>query len=283
MALLYSSKFAMPKLYSEDQGTGILFGFTKYLLALQKKFNFDQFLFCFDSLKSKRKDLYPEYKSGRHVDESREIIYSQFDIIKNEILPWIGFKNLFESDGLEADDVIGSLCQTKKLEDEYIIISRDQDLYQLLNVNISQYDYISKKLITLDSFQDKYEIDPVQWGIVKTIGGCKSDSVPGIKGIGEKSVCKFINGELKESSKAYQKIISDESEDIIERNKPLVVLPFEGTPEFKIVLDELSFESLINMFMRFEFASQLINSSLDMWRESFNWIDIQRPKTLFDF
>lgn len=277
-ALIYSAKYAMPKLYADNQATGILYGFTRYILALQRQFNFDQFIFCFDSINSKRKELYPEYKAGRNnLDETRQLIYSQFDIIKNEILPGIGFKNLFEVDGLEADDIIGSLCKTKKSEDEYIIISRDHDLFQLLKENISQHDYISKKLITEQSFFEKYEIDPIEFGMVKAISGCKSDFVGGIQGIGEKTAIKYLNGFLKESSKKYQKIISDEGQKIINRNIPLVVLPFAETPAFNIVQDEISFEDLTKIFIKYDFASQLTNNSLNKWKKSFDWIDI--PKT----
>ena len=293
MALTYSAKYAMPKLYSGDQRTGILFGFTKYLLALQKEFHFDQFIFCFDSKNSKRKEIYPEYKAQRNnFDETRTLVYSQFDIIKNEILPKIGFKNLFETDGLEADDIIGSLCRSKNtntnleelnktIQDEYIIISRDQDLYQLLNINISQYDYISKKMITLETFQEKYGIDPIQWGMVKAISGCKSDSVPGIERIGEKTACKYLNDTINFASKAYGKI--EMNQDIVERNKELVILPFKGTPEYRIVKDKISFESLQEVFIKYNFQSQLTNTSLDQWRKNFNWIDIKKNPTIFDF
>ena len=283
MALTYSAKFAIPKLYTDDQPTGILYGFMRYLLALQKEFNFDQLIFCFDSRRSKRKEIYSEYKGNRHLlDDTQILVYNQVDILKNEILPKIGFQNLFETEGLEADDIIGSLCQTKNPDDEYYIISRDGDLFQLLNKNISQYDYVSKKMITERSFTDKYDVNPDQWGLVKAIGGCKSDHVPGIKGVGVKSIAKYLNGTLKESSKAYQKIESND--ELIERNKPLVVLPFNNTPKYGIVVDEISFKSLTEMFISYQFNSQLTNTSLDMWRDSFNWDDIKQKKTkLSDF
>jgi DNA polymerase-1 len=283
LALTYSSKYTIPKLYANDEETGILFGFTRYLLALQKKFNFDQFIFCFDSRNSKRKELYPEYKNGRKNFDVSKMVYNQVDILKNEILPKIGFKNLFETDGLEADDIIGSLCQTKNPNDKYIIISRDQDLYQLLNINISQYDYISKKIITLESFQKKYNIDPILWGRVKSIGGCKSDNIAGIPGVGEKTICKYLNNQLKETTKAYQKIESDKGRSLAKFNEQLVNSPFQGTPEYQIILDEISFESLKEIFIKYSFQSQLTEKSLNEWEKQFNWIDVKSQPTLLDF
>ena len=281
MALTYSSKYAIPKLYSNDEPTGILYGFTRYLLALQKNFNFDQFIFCFDSRNSKRKELYSGYKSGRSNYDVSKMVYGQVDILKNEILPQIGFKNLFETNGLEADDIIGSLCKNKNPDDKYIIISRDQDLYQLLDKNIFQYDYISKKMITRDSFIEKYKIKPIQWGMVKAISGCKSDMVPGIERIGEKTACKYLNDTINFASQAYGKI--EMNQNIIERNKPLIILPFEGTPKYRITKDEISFKTLTEIFIKYQFNSLLTNGSLDTWRESFQWCDVRRPLTLLDY
>jgi len=282
LALTYSAKYAIPKLYTNDEKTGIIYGFIRYILTLQKKFDFDQFLFCFDSRHSKRSNLYREYKMNRNNAPLRNMVYSQVRLLEKTILPQIGFNNLYKSDGLEADDIIASLCQTKNTNDEYIIISRDQDLFQLLDKNISQYDYVSKKMITERSLYDQYGVTPDQWGMVKAIGGCKTDNVSGIPGVGVKTIAKYLNGDLKESSKAYQKIESND--ELIERNKPLVILPFEGTPEYGIVKDEIKFGELTKIFIKYNFQSMLINQSLNIWRESFNWIDVVQKKTkLSDF
>lgn len=283
LALTYSSKYAIPKLYTNGEETKILYGFVKYILALQKKFNFDIILFCFDSHNSKRKEIFFEYKGGRKNIDVSKMVYSQVDIIQKEILPKIGFSNLYQTDGFEADDIIGSLCISKNPEDEYIIISRDQDLYQLLNINISQYDYISKNMITVELFQEKYGIDPILWDHVKSIGGCKSDNVPGIRGVGEKTICKYLNGNLKETTKAYQKIESNEGRSLTKFNEQLVCLPFKGTPNYEIIPDEISFESLKEIFIKYDFQSQLNERSLNEWEKNFNWIDVKKSLTLFDF
>ena len=281
LALTYSAKYAIPKLYANDEETGIIYGFMRYILALQKKFDFDQFIFTFDSRHSKRSNLYRGYKMNRNDVPLRNMVYSQVRLLEKTILPQIGFNNLYKSDGLEADDIIASLCKTKNPDDEYIIVSRDGDLYQLLNKNISQYDYVSKKMITERSLYDQYDVTPDQWGMVKAIGGCKSDQVLGIKGVGVKTIAKYLNGNLKESSKAYQKIESND--EIIERNIPLVILPFEGTPEYGIVRDEIKFGELTKIFIKYDFQSMLTNQSLNQWKESFNWDDVKRNPTINDF
>ena len=284
LALCYSAKYAIPKLYANDEETGILYGFMRYLLALQKKFDFDKFIFCFDSQHSKRLQLYHNYKKNRNNEPLRNMVHSQIQLLEKTILPEIGFRNLFKSIGLEADDIIASICQTKNIDDEYIIISRDGDLFQLLDKNISQYDYVSKKIITEHFLFNQYNIKPDQWGLMKSIGGCKSDNVAGIPGVGIKTIEKYLNETLKKSSKTYQKIESVAGQNIINRNKLLVVLPFEGTPKYEIVKDELNFKKLLEIFIKFDFKSMLTNQSIEQWSESFTWNDIKRKRTkLTDF
>ena len=86
---------------------------------------------------------------------------------------------------------------------------------------------------------------------------------------------------VMESSKAYQKIESND--EIIERNIPLVILPFEGTPEYGIVRDEIKFGELTKIFIKYDFKSMLTNQSLNQWKESFMWDDVKRNPTLNDF
>ena len=87
--------------YDEEQ-TGIMWGFLHRLYDYAKQFETRRFLFCWDSRKSYRKLEYPEYKAHRHnvvkpkgVLESDRRIYSQFDKLRKEILPAIGFKNIY--------------------------------------------------------------------------------------------------------------------------------------------------------------------------------------------
>ena len=75
---------------------------------------------------------------------------------------------------------------------------------------------------------------------MKALAGCSTDSVPGIKGVGEKTAIKYLKNELKESSKIYQRIISKEGWNIYKRNIELVKLPFTGTKIFKLKTDKLS-------------------------------------------
>ena len=79
-----------------------------------------------------------------------------------------------------------------------------------------------------------------QWHVVKAIAGCETDSIEGVKGIGDILAAKFLRGLVKEGSKTYQKI--EQGEAIWKRNMELVKLPLEGTKTFPIVEDETTQE-----------------------------------------
>ena len=100
--------------------------------------------------------------------------------------------------------------------------------------------------------------------MVKTLAGCSSDEVPGIRGVGEMTACKWLRKELKEKSVAFQKI-ADSREEVERRNIPLVKLPFEGTPVKKIAEDRFDIRATRIMFQYYEFDSFL--EEFDEWRE----------------
>ena len=99
---------------------------------------------------------------------------------------------------------------------------------------------------------------------VKALAGCGSDEVPGIKGIGEITACKYLKNQLKETTAAYKKIV-DGKEEATKRNIPLVKLPFDGTPVCKLVEDKFDAEATKELFEYFEFDSFL--DEFDEWEE----------------
>jgi DNA polymerase-1 len=249
--LLHRVKFALinQRLSHEDKETGIIFGFLMQLQFIKRKTNSNIVVFALDSRTSKRKKIYSEYKEKRRKEKTEkekiidEIAFQQFDQVENYVLKALGYNNIFREDGLEADDIIGSICKTYK-SSEITIASSDQDMYQLLTNRVNIFNFMKSSFFTIDDFRDKYGIEPIMWKRVKAIGGCSSDCVAGIPGVGEKTVIKFIKGELPKTYKTYKAIVSPEGRKIIARNKKLVILPFRGTPSYRLFPDNVTVKSV---------------------------------------
>jgi len=275
-ALCYRAKFAMQKveLSYEEMKTEIIFNFLNQIMSLAKRFETNQFAFCWDSRKSFRRDLYPTYKWKRKENKTQEekdfavLAYEQFHRLRRKVLPALGFKNNFIQTGLEADDIIASIGEHEYKNYDSTIISRDNDLYQLLDYS-DMFDFQTLKMMTLEIFRTKYSTEPYVWAEMKQIAGCSTDNVAGIEGVGEKTAIIYILNELPEHYKTFKAIESREGQKIIKRNKPLVCLPFKGTKKFSIQKDKLYAKDFYNTFEKLGFKSFLTQENFNEWEERF--------------
>lgn len=274
-AICHQAKHSMKDLGYQGENTGVIFGFMSQIHKYAKQFKTNKFVFAWDSRKSFREEIYPEYKALRKKKKEdkpkEEILFDQqsskqFDRIRDKILPSLGFKNNLVFSGLEADDIIASITQCYP-KDQFVIISGDNDLFQLLTDNVSLYSPFTKKLYTPEVFREEFNISCKLWSEVKSIAGCSTDEVPAVAvGIAEKTAIKYLNNELKKTTKAYQKI--KEGKEIIRRNRKLVELPFERTPGILIQENEkLSLDAFLRICNENGFASMLQQEKLRSWKE----------------
>ncbi len=247
--LCHRMKHAMGDLSFKGSATGIIYGFLKSLSGFQDLFRTSNFVFCWDSKTSKRKEIYPKYKANRdnkeYTDEEIEFdraFRKQMRKLRTTYLPMIGFKNIFVQRGYEGDDIIASISQCLNEKDEAVIITSDKDLYQCIRPTVTFYNPQTGKILTLQGFKKQYGIHPIRWGLVKSFAGCTTDNVKGIKGVGEKTAIKYMEKELGTYTKAYHAITSPEGVTIFDRNQLLVNLPLEGIRIFKLRRDKLSEE-----------------------------------------
>lgn len=237
--------------YKEDV-TGVIYGFVKDLAVLETWFGSSDFIFCFDSKISLRQIIYSEYKAQRinkvyededFPKEAKEIegeFRKQVKRLRKVYLPLLGFKNIFIQKGYESDDIIASICNSLPMLDKAVIISADQDLFQLLRKKVSIFDPRTKKEITEIKLKRKFGLDAIEFGIMKCITGCSTDNVKGIPGVGKVTATKYLKKRLSKSSKLYKRIISKEGHEIFSRNLDLITLPFAGVKSFRRRRDELS-------------------------------------------
>jgi DNA polymerase-1 len=246
----------------DDRRTGVIFGVFKHFLSLYKRFGTSNFILCWDSRKSYRKLIYPEYKAQRkrnrtpEQEADRQFLYEQISCLRSNILPEIGFQNSFIQTGYESDDLIAKLTiDYKDSNYRFVIVSTDHDLLQLLSkTNVVVYNTIKKEIYTEKRFLDEWGIPPIEYRSVKSIAGCDSDNIPSIaKGIGEKSALKFILGQGGEE---LNKKIWD-NKHIRELNFKLVALPFKNEekplPQFVIRKNKFQTEGFRKWFIKLGF------------------------------
>jgi 5'-3' exonuclease len=215
--------------------TGVIQGFLKEVLYSQVLFQTDQISFYWDYGENKRKEIYPLYKWQRKervkskAEKRRQTSFTkQITLLREKIIPRLGYKNNFYQDGFEGDDLIAYHC--KKYGDiPIIVISSDSDLFQLINHNVSIYNPQKRIKMTLRRFKELYKINPDQWVFVKAIAGCTSDNIKGLQWVGEKTAIAYFNGALSSDCKKYKSIVDFVQTDKYIFNLSLVQLPIKGT------------------------------------------------------
>jgi 5'-3' exonuclease len=271
--------YGMPALSFNGDNTHIIYGFLRQILTLAEKFKTNQFVFCWDSRQSYRKAIDPGYKK-RVLDPTKEQLIAdaqrQFALLYNDVLPMMGFKNVFLVSGYEADDLMAWICYRKP--DDYVVVSADEDMWQLLHDDrfcpIRIYDFKKEKIINEIDFTTKYGLKPIQWTFVKAMAGCSSDTVKGIPGIGEDTAIKYLNGVLKDG-KAKEKIDCPEGQREFRRCLDLVALPFSGDRPIQIpeIEDDVLYSlDFMDAFKKYGCDSFVSGQSFEPWRKVFQLI-----------
>ena len=284
--LCYRALFTTGHFEHQGQKTGVVYGFLNQVLTMASKVLPDIVVFAWDSPVSKRREIRPEYKrrnDHNYLTEQEQAEkqenYRQFNLLR-KTLPRLGFPNVFIQEGFEADDLIAKIVMDERYsEHEFTVVSGDDDLLQLLDYcEIFYLSNVGKSNTPVwknrDWFTRKYEIAPREWVKVKQIGGCKSDNVTGIKGVGEKKAIQYLRGLMKPSSKIYKRIQSFESQQLINENRELVKLPFEGTAGVKLDLVEtrVDMKALIQFCKKLGIRRLVSLDKQDEWEAFLNGV-----------
>ena len=199
-ALAYRAYFALTRGSSSaftthsGEPTAGVFGFTSILIRLLEQDHPDYLAVTFDTGKTFRDNLFPDYKATRA--KMPEDLRPQMDRIR-QIVDAFNIPRL-EMEGYEADDVLGSLSLRLASDGFGIkIITGDRDLLQLVNdrilVNLpgkslaDAKDYFARDVVEL------FGVKPEQVVDYKALVGDKSDNIPGVAGIGEKTASSLLN------------------------------------------------------------------------------------------
>jgi DNA polymerase-1 len=225
-------------LRSGSTNTGILFGMLREIRTVAQRYNTTNIMVFWDYGYGLRKQASPGYKSNRGPqpdwDEAKKLDYAALQEaiiqVRDVWLPQLGFSNVFKAEGYEADDLIAATVRRLPPHCRAVVVSGDEDLYQLLGDRVVQYKPTPKVEYTAASLAAEYEgITPNQWAQVKALAGCKGDCVEGMEGVGEKTACRWLLHTTKPTTKIHQRLAKD-AQGFIDRNMPLVSLPYPGTP-----------------------------------------------------
>ena len=255
-------------------------GLTGYLKSLGYAINLirpTRVILVFDGQggSTNKRYLYPEYKANRGY--RRVTNWDLFDdqeqeaeSITNQILRLIDYLkclpvDLLSIDKIEADDVIGYI--TGKLNGEVTIVSSDRDYLQLVNKKVTVYSPIKKKFYQYKQILEEYGVTPQNFLNQKVLLGDSGDNVPGIKGLGIKTVTKLYPEFAKDevatleeviekaktgTGKAYESIANFQHQ--LRINEQLMDLKNPNIPEDSLLEIEYVLENPTKTFRPKEFA-----------------------------
>lgn len=149
---------------------------------------------------SYRRGISPEYKQNRkdkiaQQTEEEKIQFEEFFEEFEASLEILTAKYpIFRYKGVEADDIAAHLVKHREKYDlgTVWLISSDKDWDLLIQENVSRFSYVTRKEVTLENWDEHYEVTPEEYISLKCLTGDKGDNVPGIPGIGPKRALGLI-------------------------------------------------------------------------------------------
>ena len=190
---LYRAYHALPPLTnSKGKPTGAVKGVINMMRRLQKDYPDSTHVVVFDAKgKTFRDEIYTEYKANRPPmpDDLREQIAPIHQIIEAMGMPMLII------DGVEADDVIGTLAVQATAAKQAVVISTgDKDIAQLVNEHITLINTMNNSAMDREGVIEKFGIPPELIIDYLALLGDKSDNIPGVPGVGEKTALGLLQG-----------------------------------------------------------------------------------------
>ncbi|WP_138204053.1 DNA polymerase I [Haloimpatiens lingqiaonensis] len=272
-SLMFRSFYALPELTNaEGIHTNAIYGFLSMLFKMKEEIKPDYIVCAFDKkAPTFRHKEYSEYKAGRKKMPPE--LSEQMPIIK-EVLNKLAI-DIFEIEGFEADDLIGTLSVFSEGKGiEVYIVTGDRDALQLATDNVKVI--INKKGMTQTEVYDEKRmieelgVTPKQFIDVKGLMGDTSDNIPGVPGVGEKTAYKLIKeyGSIENvlmnieniSGKKLKENLTNFSEQAIFSKKLATIItevPIEIDMDSIRSKENFDIEGLRTLFIKLQFKSFL--------------------------
>jgi DNA polymerase-1 len=197
-SLTYRAFFALPTDMATASGqvTNAVFGFTSMLINLLRDHDPSGVAIAFDLPKPTfRHERNPEYKAGRQA--APDILRQQMGLVR-EVVEALAIPVL-ELEGFEADDILATLAtQARDSKADVIIVTGDRDSYQLvedphIKVLYNKRGVSDYALYDEAGIEERTGVKPKDYVQYAAMRGDKSDNLPGVPGVGEKTAAKLIN------------------------------------------------------------------------------------------
>lgn len=178
-----------------------------------------------------RYEIYEPYKSGRGKNYITGTQPTDIDELKQRKMVWDYLSEMYvrqlKHEVIESDDFIAYYCLNKKENEKITIVSTDRDFLQLISEDVRIYFLDLKEYVGLSNYSSYFCIHQENSVLTKTMIGDNSDTIKGIKGLGEDTLVKLFP-ELKERKVTLNEIIEDAQKQQLERTenkkKPLKIL-----------------------------------------------------------
>lgn len=272
-ALIHRSFHALPPTMATKKGEMVnaVYGFTAVLLKALREFKPEYIVLTLDKKgPTFRHKQFKEYKAKRV--KAPDDLYKQIPRVK-EIARSFNIP-IFEKDGYEADDLIGTIANKTNGGIEKIIVTGDMDTLQLINEHTKVYTMsrgLSDSVIYDEkAVKERFNLTPAQMIDFKALRGDPSDNIPGVRGIGEKGAIELLTN-FKTLDGVYKNIKSNKIKDRIKNllkehkdeaylSKKLATIQLDVKINFK--LDQAQFggfnkKKIIKLFSELEFKSLL--------------------------
>ena len=270
-SVFYRGYYAMGNLSLEDgTPTGGVYGFASLAFEVIRKLKPDYVVVAWDkkgTSTAKRSAIYPEYKAGRK--KAPDDFYEQIPLLK-DFLKTLGWP-LFETDGYEADDILGTLAvQANKLGVEVNLITSDLDMLQLIDENTKVFamkrGFSDIEEFDLEYFENKYGLKQSQFLDLKALQGDSSDNIPGVPGIGPKTATQLLQEfftlegiyeNLENIKPAWRKKLED-GKDLAFMSKKIAEIFLDAPVELNFEdadIHNFNYEEVLKMLRKLEFNS----------------------------
>ncbi|MGF7056527.1 DNA polymerase I [Brassicibacter mesophilus] len=269
-SLLHRAFHALPPLMNKEGiYTNGVYGFLTMLYKVLDEYQPDYISVVFDKKGPTFRHLeFEEYKAGR-VKMPNEL-GMQFPILK-EALDKLNI-NRAEMDGFEADDLAGTIAKFGEQNGlEVIAVSGDKDYLQLASdktkILLTRKGISNLEIYDKDAVLDRYELTPEQFIDLKGLMGDKSDNIPGVPGIGEKTGIKLLKeyGSIEgiyqnidniSGAKLKEKLIEYRTQAFMSRKLSQIIteVPISISLE-ELLRKEPDFDELYDLYQKLEFRS----------------------------